>query len=164
MPIDLETLSKEILSHLTKSGTSVFHAGHRAVDPLNQIYWDVDGHPDYRAFLAVARQAGAKLINFYQQTLAVEQIDEALDELEDSDLPVDDKRQYANRLKQLREYEGFTCSIELSFALENRIYVFEQHTEWYEALTDILAELDAAEEEDGSTDDDGSFGGYFSNN
>lgn len=132
------------------------------MDPLNQIFWDVEGHPDYRGFVAVAQQAGAKLIQFYHQTLSVEQIDEALDELEESDFTRDEKRQYETRLRQLREYEGFTCSVELSFCLETKVYVFELHTEWYESLTDILAELEAANEEEEEQDD--GLGGYFSNN
>jgi hypothetical protein len=162
MALDLETLRTEILAHLHSSGMAVFHAGHRALDPLNQVYWDVDGHPDYRAFLVVAKQAGAKLISFHHHTLSVDQIDEALDDLEESELPREEKRSYEKRLRQLREYEGFTCSVELSFTLENKIYVFEVHTEWYESLTDILAELEAATEDE--EEDDGTLGGYFSNN
>jgi hypothetical protein len=162
MALDLETLRTEILAHLHASGVNVFHAGHRAPDPLNQIFWDVERHPDYRAFVAVARQAGAKLTHFYHQTLSVEHIDEALDELEDSDLTREEKRQYENRLRQLREYEGFTCLIELSFSIETKVYVFEMHTEWYESLTDVLAELEAASEEE--EEEDNGLGGYFSNN
>ena len=162
MTLDLETLRTEILSHLNASGISVFHAAHRAMDPLNQTFWDVDDHPDYRAFVAVAQQAGAKMIQFYHQTLSVEQIDEALDELEESDFTREEKRQYENRLRQLREYEGFTCAIELSFTLTNKVYVFELHTEWYESLTDVLSELEAVNE--GEEDEEDGLGGYFSNN
>jgi hypothetical protein len=162
MALDLETLRTEILAHLHSNGINVFHAGHRAPDPLNQIFWDVERHPDYRAFLNVAKQAGAKLIQFYHQTLAVEQIDEALDELEDSDLTREEKRQYENRLRQLREYEGFTCAVELSFCVEARVYVYEMHTEWYESLNDVLAELEVVNEEE--EEEDSGLGGYFSNN
>jgi hypothetical protein len=162
MALDLETLRTEILEHLRSSGMPVFHAAHRALDPLNQVYWDVDGHPDYRGFVAVAKQAGAKLISFHHHTLSVDQIDEALDELEESELAREEKRSYEKRLRQLREYEGFTCSVELSFALEDKLYVFEVHTEWYESLTDILAEVEAATEQE--DEDDGTLGGYFSNN
>jgi hypothetical protein len=162
MALDLETLRTEILAHLQSTGIPVYHAAHRALDPLTHVYWDVDGHPDYRAFLAVAKQAGAKLISFHHHTLSVDQIDQALDELEDSDLARDDKRSYEKRLRQLREYEGFTCSVELSFSLDAKIYIFEVQTEWYESLTDILAELEAATEEE--MEDDESLGGYFSNN
>lgn len=163
MALDLETLRTEILAHLHTSGTAIFHASHRAFDdPLNQVMWDVERHPDYRAFLAVAKQAGAKLIHFHHQTLSVDQIDEALDELEVSDFTRDEKRQYENRLRQLRDYEGFTCSVELSFCVEHKTYVYEMHTEWYESLNDILAELEAANEEE--EEDNSGLGGYFSNN
>lgn len=162
MALDLETLRTEILAHLNSNGIAVFYASHRALDPLNQIFWDVERHPDFRAFVAVARQAGAKFLNFHHQALSVDQIDEALDQLEDSDFTREEKRHYETRLKQLRDYEGFTCSVELSFSLENKVYVFEMHTEWYESLSDILTELEVADEEE--EEDDGSLGGYFSNN
>lgn len=162
MALDLETLRTEILTHLRMTGMAVFHAAHRSLDPLNQVLWDVERHPDYRAFLAVAEQAGAKLMQFHHQTLSVEQIDGVLDELEDCDLTREEKRAYEKRLRQLREYEGFTCSVELSFCLDSKIYVFEQHTDWYESLTDIVAEIEAVS--DDGEEDDGSLGGYFSNN
>ncbi len=66
-------------------------------------------------------------------------------------------------MRQLRAYEGFTCSVELSFTLEGRIYLYESHTEWYAALNEILAELDAASGNEDEAED-GSMGGYFSNN
>jgi len=162
MALDLETLRTEILSHLNATGISVFHAAHRAMDAMNQTFWDVDDYPDYRAFVAVAQQAGAKMIQFYHQTLSVEQIDEALDELEDSEFTREEKRQYETRLRQFREYEGFTCAIELAFALANRVYVFELQTEWYESLNEVLSELEAFDEEEEDADD--GLGGYFSNN
>jgi hypothetical protein len=163
MALDLETLRTEIVAHLTSTGMPVFHTSHHALDPLNQVYWDVNANPDYRAFLLVAKQAGAKLIHFHHQTLSADQIDMALNELEDSDFSREEKRSYETRLRQLRDYEGFTCSVELSFCLDTKVYVFEVHTEWYESLTDIISELDAAEQEE-EEDEDGSLGGYFSNN
>jgi hypothetical protein len=162
MALDLETLRTEILTDLKSSGVPVFYASHRALDPLNQVFWDVEHHPDFRAFVAVARQAGGKLISFHHHALSVDQIDEALDQLEDSDYTREEKRHYETRLKKLRDYEGFTCSVELSFPLEGKLYVFEVHTDWYESLNDILSELEVASEED--EEDDGALGGYFSNN
>lgn len=162
MALDLETLRTEILAYLDSSGIGVFYASHRALDPLNQIMWDVERHPDYHAFIAVAKQADARLIHFHHQTLSVDQIDEALDELEDSDFTREEKRHYEIRLRQLRDYEGFTCSVELSFCFNNKTYVFEVHTEWYASLSDILAELETADEDE--EEDDDRLGGYFSNN
>lgn len=166
MALDLETLRTEMLAYLRNSGMPVFHAAHRGLDPLNQVYWDVSSQPDYRAFLAVAKQAGAKLIHFFHHTLSSEQIDMALEELEETDLTREEKRNYEKRLRSIRDYEGFTSSIELSFCLESMFYVFEVQTEWYTSFTDILAEIDAMgeEEEDEDARRDDSLGGYFSNN
>ena len=62
----------------------------------------------------------------------------------------------------MQAYEGFTCSVELSFALDAQVYLFELHTDWYKSMNDILAELDMATEEDSGDDDP--LGGYFSKN
>ena len=162
MALDLETLRTEIDAYLASCGLPVFYASHRSVDPLNQVYWDVESRPDFREFVAVAKQAGAKVIDMHHHALSVDQIDAALDELEDSDFTREEKRHYETRLRKLREYEGFTCSVELAFSVESRVYTFEVHTEWFESLTEILAELEAVSEQNEEEDD--GIGSYFSNN
>ncbi len=163
MPQDLEKLRSEIEMYLQQSGMTVFHGSHRMLDALQQVSWDTEHHPDFREFLNSAQSAGAKLIVFSQQAFSLDQLDGALDQLEACDFTREEKRQYESRLRQLQGYEGFTSSLELTFALDARIYLFEVHTDWYEAFTDILGELDAAAEEE-DVSEDGSLGGYFSNN
>lgn len=162
MALDLETLRTEVQAYLDELGVAVFYGYHRMPDTLNQVAWDTETRPDFREFLSAAQQAGAKLFVFHHQAFSLDQIDEALDELEESDFTRDEKRNFESRLRQLRAYEGFTCSLELSFSVDGLTYVFELHTEWYDALAEILAELDAAKE--GEAEDDGTLGGYFSNN
>lgn len=128
-----------------------------------QVSWDTARRSDVREFLQTGRQAGAKLFVFNQQAFSLDQIDSALDQLEECDLTREEKRHFESRLRQLQAYEGFTSLLEVSFTIDSRVYLFEAHTDWYEAFTDILGELEAvAEEEDVS--EDGSLGGYFSNN
>jgi len=162
MALDLEGLRAEIQAYLENSTFAVFYGYHRVADTLNQVAWDTDLRPDYREFLQSAERAAAKMIVFHHQAFSLDQIDDALDELESSDLPREDKRSFETRLKQLRAYEGFTCALELSFSVDSLIYVYELHTEWYSALTDVLAELDAATEDE--EEDDDTLGGYFSKN
>jgi len=149
-------------AHLDESKLAVFHGYHRMLDSLIQVYWDTEGHPDFREFLATARKAGAKLIVFHYQAFSLDQIQEALDQLEDADFTREEKRNFETRLRQLQAYEGFTCSLELSFSLEGHIYLYEQHTDWYQSLNDILAELDAAIEID--EDEADGLDEYFSKN
>ena len=164
VPQDLEKLRVEIESHLNQAGLVVFHGAHRMLDALLQVVWDVERHPDFREFVAAAQASGSKVVVFDQRAFSLDQIDAALDQLEECDFSPVEKRQYENRLRQLQSYEGFTSSLELSFAHGPHIYVYEVHTEWYEAFTDILGELDAALEEEEVSSDDESLGGYFSNN
>ncbi len=161
MALDLETLRTEIQAYLDELGVAVFYGYHRMPDTVNQVAWDAELHPDFRAFVSAGQKAGAKLFVFHHQAFSLDQIDEALDELEESDFTRDEKRNLEARLRQLKDYEGFTCSVELSFCVDRLIYMFELHTEWYDALAEILAELEVVTDEEG---DDGSLGGYFSNN
>ena len=162
MALDLEALRAEIMAYLEDTGIDVFHGYRRAVDTLNHVYWDSDAHPSFAEFLTAGTKAGVKLFIFHHQALSLDQIDEALDQLEDSELSREEKRNFETRLRQLQAYEGFTCLLELSFSIEGQTYVYEVHTEWYQALNDILAELEVSSEE--LEEDDGTLGGYFSKN
>ena len=163
MPQDLETLRSEMQAYLDESGMTIFYGYYRIPDALLQVSWDTERHADFRGFLETAKRAGIKLIVFNQQAFSLDQIDAAFDQLEECDFTREEKRQYETRLRQLQAYEGFTSLLELSFTLESRIYVFEVKTDWYEAFADILNELEAAAEEQ-EAPEDGSLGGYFSNN
>ena len=163
MALDLETLRTAIEAYLDSSGLSVFHGYGSVVDTLNQVVWDTERRPEFREFVECARKSGAKIVTFYYRSFSLDQIDSALDQLEDSNLSREEKRNFETRLRQLQAYEGFTCSVELSFSVDGQVYSFEQHTDWYEALNDILAELDDATAED-EDENDGTLGGYFSKN
>jgi len=164
MPQDLEKLRVEIETYLQQCGITVFYGAHRMLDALLQVSWDTERHADFHEFVDAARSAGIKLIVFNQQAFSLDQIDGALDQLEECEFTREEKRQYESRLRQLQSYEGFTSLLELTFSFEGRVYTFEVHTDWYEAFTDILSELDAAAEEEEDVSEDGSLGGYFSNN
>lgn len=163
MALDLETLRKEVQEFLEESDIPVFYGYRQMLDAINQVSWDVDVHPDFREFVAAGRKAGAKLMIFSYRAFSLDQIDEALDQLEDSSLSREEKRGFENRLRQLQGYEGFTCSLELSFSIESDVYTFELHTDWYAAMNQILAELDALTDDEENGPDE-TLGGYFSKN
>ncbi|MGC2658618.1 MAG: hypothetical protein WA324_11735 [Bryobacteraceae bacterium] len=164
MGLDLESLKAEMQAYLQHEGIIVFHGYSRSLDSPAQVFWDVDNHPDFREFLDVGRRAGAKMVIFCHRAFSLDAIDEALDHIEESDLPREEKRNFENRLRELQAYEGFTCALELSFDLGERVYVFELRTEWFEALNDLLSEIDAATEETEDDQDHGPISGYFSKN
>ena len=163
MATDLETLRTEIEGYLEESGIPVFRGYRRVMDSPAQVYWDTEKHADFREFVEAGRRAGAKLIVFAQEAFSLDEIDEALDQLEDSGLAREEKHTFEKRLRELQAYEGFTCSLELSFDLEGRTYLFELRTGWYQTLRDILAELELSAEQE-EDEDEGPIPGYFSRN
>jgi hypothetical protein len=165
MTLDLESLRAEIQAYVDESGVAVFHGYRQVPENVVQVSWDTEGHPDFREFLSVGQKAGVKLFVFHAENFSLERVDEALEQLGETDLTRDEKRSYETRLKQLHAYDGFTCSVGLSFSLEGCEYAYEAHTDWYEALSDVMVELEAAmndEEED--EDSDGAMGRFFSRN
>jgi hypothetical protein len=160
MATDLETIRTEIQTHLEQSNLAVFH-GYSSLPDSVSVFWDTDRHPDFRGFLHAAEKAGARLIVFYHQQFSLSEIDDVLQDLEDSELSREEKRAYESRLRDVQKYEGFTSVVELSFALDGRTYLYRLNTEWYQTWENIISEIDAATEEQ---DEEGPISGYFSNN
>jgi hypothetical protein len=163
MAVDLETLRKDVESFLEKEGVPVFFGEYGMFDTVHQVTWDVQSHPDFREFVAAGRQAGAPIFVFSYHALSLDQIDDAMEMLEDANLPREDQRNFETRLKQLEGYEGFTCSLDLSFRIDGQTYVYQRETDWYHDLNDILAELTALSQADQASDED-DLNNYFSKN
>jgi hypothetical protein len=164
--LNLDTLKSEILQYLEGSSFAVFHSSPGTLEGQPLILWDAERHPDYRMFLEVARQAGCKLVCFGSREFQREEIDDLLQQIEDSDLDREEQREYQKRLRGLREYEGVTCTIELAFDYASRMYVYEMQPDWYSEFLNIEDEVLGrfGAEEDDDVDDDDSIGGYFSKN
>jgi hypothetical protein len=163
MKQNLDALKDEIQQHLEREGFLVFHGFSRPLEGARQIRWNTRTHPDFRPFANVARQVGAKMLVLYAPQFDTILIDETLSELEEADLPRDEKRAFERRLREIRAYEGFTHEIQLSFDYEGYVYLFELQTEWFDDYQNLLDEIDASVPED-DDDEDGPIGGYFSNN
>lgn len=158
---NLDSLSEEIAQYLEAEHFIIFRGLSRSADDGQFVYWDARKHPDYRQFLDCALQLGVRLIHFNAREFSAFHREDALAQLEDADLARDEKRELARRIEELRIYEGLTCAVELSFDFENRIYLFELQTEWYEEWHEILDEIEDATTGGG---DDSGYGGYYSSN
>ena len=159
---NLEQLQRDLLAQLKKRDLVVFHSYPRGPElGGDAVYWDTETHPSHLAFLAAAEAAGAKLITLATQTLTEDVIDEALEHLASTRFDRDDRRAIEIRLKELRRWEGHLCQLELSFSLDRRTYIYEQATEWYDELDEILEQIEHAY---GSAQDPSPLGGFYSNN
>jgi len=163
MDLNLDTLKQEILGYLEQSEFAVFRSAPGGLGSLPMVLWDSTRYPDYQMFLETARSAGAQMILFAAREFDSAEIDEAVEQLDECDLSRDERRELEARLREMRVHEGVTCLIELAFAYQGHMYVYELRPDWYEEFLsigdEIAVHLPGGEDED----DDGSFG-YFSNN
>lgn len=166
MKLNLDALKDSILEHLQTEGFVVFHGFCHSGGSRPVAYWDTRSHPDFQAFLSTARQAGIKLVVFNRIEFSSGMVDDAMDRLEEYELPVEERRGFERRLREMQAYHGFTCVLELSFDSEGRTYVYELRADWYLDFLHILDQIESyapedAEDEEGEED---SMGGYFSRN
>ncbi len=163
MDANLDTLKREILEYLDSAAFAVFHGSSGGLENLPLVLWDTEHHPDYRAFLEVAQKSGIQLIILATREFETDDVDDLLGQLDDLDLTREELREFQARLRGLRIHEGQTCSIELAFDHQSRLYVYQVQPDWYHeflgAEDEILSRLAGEDDED---EDD--FGGYFSKN
>lgn len=163
MNLNLDALKDEVPAYLEAEGFVVFRGFTGLADEGPCVYWDTHTHPDYRMFLRAAREAGVRLIVFGARPFSAGMVDEAMARLEDCELSREERRSFERRLRDLRAYDGFTCALELSFDHQSRVYLFNLQADWYEEYLDLTDEIEAAAREE-EEEDEGSMGGYFSQN
>lgn len=163
MDLNLDTLKREILDYLASAGLAVFRGSPGGLEGMPMVLWDVDQYPDYQMFLEVARQCGARLVIFAAREFAASDLEELQEQIDECDLPRDEQREYESRLRELRIHEGVTCSLELAFDCDSRLYVYEVQPDWYEEFLNLEEEISSRLGED-ELDAGDSLGGYFSKN
>jgi len=162
MKANLENLRREILALLEERGLVVFKSYPRGPElGSDAIYWDTETYPDYREFIAAAGASGARMMTIYSREFSSDVIDDALAQLAEAHMEREERRIVEGRLKDFRAYEGFVCQLELSFAEGQRTYIFDQPTEWYEEMEQLVEQI---EDSFNGAVDENPLGGYFSNN
>lgn len=157
---NLDTLRTEIPAYLEKNGFVVYYGEVRQLSQA--IGWDTRHKPNYQDYLKVASACGVKVVVFYCNEFDGNQVDEAIEDLEMADLSEEDYRTHSRRLRELREYDGFTCVVELAFSHDGSTYLFHLHTDWFAEFLNIRNEIDDALTDDGGEEED--MEGYFSRN
>jgi hypothetical protein len=128
------------------------------------VLWDVEHYPDYRKFLETARTVGAQLMVFASREFDASDLDELASHLDEMGLGRDERREYDSRLRDLRIYQGVTCSLELAFDHNSRFYVFELQPDWYEDFLNLEDEIMSRFTAEEGVEPDEPLGGYFSKN
>src|SRR5579862_7508969 len=142
MTSNLNTLRAQIQEHLESRGLVVFHGFMGASGHQPCAYWDTAGHPDHREFIAAAEASGARVVTMFAHEFHADQVDDALSMLAETQLQPDESRSIESRLRKMRAYDGFTCSIELAFDHGGRSYLYELSTEWHDEFHELRERID----------------------
>ena len=164
MDLNLDTLKREILDYLDASGFAVYRSSPGGLEGLPMVLWDTEHFPDYQAFLDVAQKCGVRLVMFGAGEFDGADIEELTSHLDECELERDERRDYESRLRDMRIYAGVTCSLELAFSYDSRLYVYEVQPDWYDDFCTIEDEIMERLAGDEPEVDGDSLGGYFSNN
>jgi hypothetical protein len=163
LDLNLDTLKREIIEYLESRQFAVFRSIPGSLEGAQMVLWDTEHYPDYQMFLDAAGKAGVKLILFASAEFEASDIDDLLEQIEDMEFEDDEDHDYQSRLRKMRAYEGVTCSLELAFNHDGRLYVYEARTDWYEEFVGIEDEIATSMAGD-ELDEGDSLGGYFSQN
>src|SRR5712671_5756794 len=144
MSHDLDSLKQELLDYIVSEGFAVFRGQPGLFEGLPTILWDTESHPDYQAYLNVAKIAGARIIVFAHREFPLDELDEAVEQAQECELPREELRSIERSLAEMRPHVGSTCSIEMAFDCDGRMYVYELATEWFQNFLDLSELLMAA--------------------
>jgi hypothetical protein len=164
LDLNLDTLKREILDYLDSEALAVFHSSPGGLEGLPMVLWDTEHYPDYQLFLEVAKKSGIHLILFATREFESSDIDDLLAQLEECDFSRDEQREYEARLRELRIFEGLTCSLELGFDYHSRLYVYEVQPDWYDEFLSVEDEIVSRIATGEDLDNGDSLSGYFSKN
>ena len=164
MDLNLDTLKQEVLEYLDSAGFAVFYGSPGGLEGPPAVLWDTEHYPDFRMFLEVAHKAGANLVVFATREFEAADLDDLLAQLDDCDLTREERRDYESRLRELRIFEGVTCSLDLAFDHDSRLYVYEVQPDWYEDFLGVEDEIVSRMADEEDLDEGDSLGGYFSKN
>lgn len=167
MTLNLDSLKQELLDYIATEGFALFRGQPGLLEGLSTIVWDAEAHPEYQDYLGVAKAAGARLIVFAHREFQADEIEDALEQMQECELSREETRSIESSLADLRPFVGSTCSIEMAFDYQGRMYVYELVTDWFQTFVDLSELMMAASpsaDDDDEDDPDSSFGGYYSKN
>jgi hypothetical protein len=167
--LDLKRLRSEMVDYIHQAGLSVFY-GIRTPKEDEHTYWDVGSYPDWRQFIDVAKESGAKLVVFSSADLDGDELDQAIEKLEECDLAPEDRRQYLKQFEGLRKRVGQTAWVRAAFEHAGHWLAYQLSTPWHEEFESALDDLemyfpyDELEDEEEGEEEGNSHRGFFSRN
>ena len=137
MTYDLHSLKDDMTAFIVGHGMRRFpgYVG----DEISSVLWKDDDNPDaWKDFVELAKAAGAPFVTMDDLVLTKEDLEFLIDRLKEG--------VYSDDLEDarwLRAYVGKTGFLQLGFAHQGTLFLYEVSTEWYDRYQHILETAEA---------------------
>jgi hypothetical protein len=129
LPDDLTTLKDDMIAFIEGHGMRRF-PGCVDYEEVHSVMWKPGDNPDsWKDFVELAKAEGAPFLTMDSWLLQREELDDLLERLANAEFTNDEDLEDA---RWLRTYVGKTGFVQLGFAHQGIMMVYEASTEWYE--------------------------------
>ena len=135
LPDDLTGLKDDMIAFIEGHGMRRFH-GYVDPEEVQSVMWKTEENPDsWKDFVELAKAASAPFLTMDSWLPKREELDELLERLGNAEFTNDEDLEDA---RWLRTYVGKTGFVQLGFAHQGIMLVYEAATEWYERYQRLL--------------------------
>ena len=132
---DLSSLKDDMVAFIEGHGMRRFH-GYVDFEEVQCVMWKDGQNPEsWKDFVELAKAAGAPFLTMDAWILKREDLDELLQRLSNTEFSNDEDLEEA---RWLRTYIGKTGFVQLGWAYQGCIFLFEANATWYERYQRII--------------------------
>ncbi len=134
-PDNLATLKDDMTAFIEGHGMRRFQ-GYVDYEEVQSVMWKSNGNPEsWKDFVELAKAADAPFLTMDSWTLSREDLDELIERLQHTDFANEED---VEETRWLRTYLGKTGFVQLGFAHQGVMMVYEASTEWYDRYQRVL--------------------------
>ncbi len=154
MPDDLSTLKDDMIAFIEGHGMRRF-SGFVSDDDVQCVMWDAAGNPDgWKDFVELAKSSSAAFLTMHAWTLDREDLDSMVERLRNAHYASGEDVEEA---RWLRTHIGKTGFIQLGWAYQGTMFLYEAAAEWYagyQHFVDLAEDFGGLAIDDSDPDDE----------
>jgi len=133
---DLTSLKDDMIAFIEGHGMRRFY-GYVDYEEVQCVMWKSDEqHPDgWKDFVELAKSGGASFLTMDSWALKREDLEELIQRISSAEYDSDEDLEDA---RWLRTYVGKTGFVQLGWAYQGSIFLYETSTEWYDRYQRLL--------------------------
>ncbi|MBO0912513.1 MAG: hypothetical protein J2P13_12040 [Acidobacteria bacterium] len=130
LPDNLRTLKDDMVAFIEGHGMRRF-PGYVDPEEVQTVLWkaDEDAAEGWKDFVELAKAAGSPFLTMDSWALEKEELDSMIERLSNAEFSTDEDLEEA---RWLRTYMGKTGFVQLGFAFQGVMMVWEASTDWYD--------------------------------